>query len=63
MYCCNQARGHDSCGKQCNYCYHYQQGLVEPTSPVPAITLFELDYATWYSNLDGFWNKPHGRMI
>jgi hypothetical protein len=43
FYCAEKAKGHDCGAKvtlgipQCHYCYEYQRGYVEPTSPLPCI--------------------------
>lgn len=41
---------------QCAYCYQYQRGGVEPSSPLPVKTDHETDiYTNWYSNSDNWW--------
>ena len=64
FYCAEKAKGHDClCTSppiglpQCHYCYHYQRGNVEPTSPLPVKTNNETTiYAEWFGNDDGYWN-------
>lgn len=43
FYCVEKAKDRDCGAKetlgipQCHYCYEYQRGYIEPTSPVPAL--------------------------
>lgn len=56
FYCVEKAKGRGCSAKetlgipQCHYCYEYQRGYVEPSSPVPVTTLNAL-IAVPYENI------------
>jgi hypothetical protein len=72
FYCVEKAKGRNCGAKetlgipQCHYCYEYQRGYVEPSSPLPVKLTMRDEYGNphsatrWMDNFDGFWTDEHG---